>query len=90
MNILAGAARAFTSVGRAAMSPFTFAFNTLKTGVNTLGKLAHGDVGGALKEAVGGTIKNAVSAGLDVAEGGMPLLAFAHGTVTGKVGILGK
>jgi hypothetical protein len=74
-----GVARAVTAPIRAFAAPFTFAFNMLKTGVSTLGKLAQGDIGGALSTLVGGTIKNTLNAGFALAQGGMPLLAFADG-----------
>lgn len=76
-----GVTRAVTAPLRAFAAPFTFAFNMLKTGVETLGKLAKGDLGGALSTLVGGTIKNALNAGMALAQGGMPLLAFADGMV---------
>lgn len=83
-RVVNGAIHAATSAGRAAFTPFTFAFDMAKTAFKTLGKLASFDIVGAGKELVGGTVKNAARAGLNLAEGGMPALAFAEGFARDK------
>lgn len=86
-RVFNGVTRALTAPLRAAITPFTFAFNMLKTGVATLGKLATLDLGGAASTLIGGTISNTVRAGVNLAQGGMPLLAFAEGAGMNKSGI---
>lgn len=78
-RVVNGAIHAATATGRLAFTPFTFAWDLGKTALGTLGKLAQLDFGGAAKELVGGTVSAATRAGLNVAEGGMPALAFAEG-----------
>ncbi|MCC7073462.1 MAG: hypothetical protein IT383_19275 [Deltaproteobacteria bacterium] len=83
-RVINGAIHGLTATGRAAFTPFTYAWEMAKTAFNSLGKLAQLDVTGAAKELVGGTIKNTARAGLNIAEGGMPALAFAEGFVRDK------
>jgi hypothetical protein len=83
-RVVNGAIHGLTATGRAMFTPFTYAWEMGKTAVQSLGKLAQGDFGGAAKELVAGTVKNTARAGLNVAEGGMPALAFAEGFARDK------
>ena len=88
-RVFSGVARAVTAPIRAAITPFTFAFNELKT----IGKAAGALVGGgfpyihpfkAIGELLGGTISNATRAGVNLLEGANPALAFAEGFARDK------
>lgn len=83
-RVVNGAIHGLTATGRAAFTPFTYAWEMGKTAVAALGKVGQLDFAGAAKELVGGTIKNTARAGLNVAEGGMPALAFAEGFARDK------
>src|ERR1043165_7789329 len=88
-RVFNGVARAVTAPIRAALTPFTFAFNELKT----IGKSAMALVGGgfpyihpfkAMGELLSGTVSNATRAGVNLAEGAFPALAFAEGFARDK------
>jgi hypothetical protein len=89
--------RVFSGAVRAVTAPF----NILKTGVNfalseaktvfSAGKeLLSGNFLGAAGTLLGGTLKNAVGAGVNLALDGNPLTAFAHGALTDSTGWTGN
>src|SRR4051812_35560718 len=88
-RVFNGVARAVTAPIRAAITPFTFAFNELKTVAKAAGNL----VGGgfpfihpfkAIGTLLSGTVSNAARAGTNLAEGAFPALAFAEGFARDK------
>lgn len=89
--------RVFSGAVRAVSAPF----NVLKTTVNAViaeaktildaGKeLMKGNILGAGSTLIGGTLKNAVNAGVSLAVDGNPVSAFAHGALSDSTGWTGK
>jgi hypothetical protein len=89
--------RIFNGAIRAVSAPF----NVLKTSVNALlsegqtvlsagSELLKGNVLGAAGTLIGGTVKNAVNAGVSLAVDGNPVTAFAHGALTDSNGWTAK
>ncbi|MCC7071639.1 MAG: hypothetical protein IT383_09965 [Deltaproteobacteria bacterium] len=89
--------RVFNGAVRAISAPF----NVLKTGFNALlaegktilqagSELLKGNFLSAAGTLIGGTVKNAVNAGVSLAVDGNPVTAFAHGALTDSNGWTGK
>lgn len=89
--------RIFNGAIRAVSAPL----NIFKTGFNALlaqgktilsaGKqLFSGNILGAAGTLIGGTVKNAINAGVSLAVDGNPVTAFAHGALADSNGWTGK
>lgn len=79
-----GAVQQLTSAGRAAFMPFSLLWNMGKTVLTSVNDLAHGNFGKAWSDMITGTAHAATRAGLDVAEGAVPGLAFAEGFLANR------
>lgn len=88
--------RIFNGTVRALSAPV----NVVKTTVNAViaqtktvaragGELLKGNILGAGATLIGGTVKNAVNAGVNLALDGNPVTAFAHGAISNSNGWIG-
>lgn len=89
--------RIFNGAIRAVSAPL----NIFKTGINAViaqaktvfsagSELLKGNFLGAAGTLIGGTVKNAVNAGVSLAVDGNPVTAFAHGAISNSNGWTGK
>ena len=89
--------RIFNGAVRAISAPV----NMLKTGINAVisqaktvlsagSELLKGNFLGAASTLIGGTVKNAINAGVSLAVDGNPVTAFAHGALANSNGWTGK
>lgn len=89
--------RIFNGAVRAVSAPINIvktSFNALLAEAKTVLKagkqLLSGNILGAGSTLIGGTIKNAVNAGVSFAVDGNPVTAFAHGAISNSSGWTGK
>jgi hypothetical protein len=83
-RVFHGAIQAAGSVGRAAFTPFTAAWDQAKTTLHSMKTLVTQGPIAAGKEFVAGTASNAARAGVNIAEGAYPAIGFAEGFLRDK------
>ena len=89
--------RVFSGAVRAISAPFNIVKTTVnaviaqaKTVLSAGSELLKGNFLGAASTLIGGTVKNAINAGVSLAVDGNPVTAFAHGAISNSTGWTGK
>jgi hypothetical protein len=88
-RIASGAVRAISAPFNIAKTAVNAVISEAKTIGSTFSEIGKGNYLSAASTLIGGTVKNAVGAGVDMALDSNPVTAFVHGAVTDNTGWTG-